>query len=254
MVRVRTMINKNFKEYAIHNWQNDTYVKPLSVISAPDSESSPLIDSSKVMYCFDDINKSLYHKNKPTSVDGLFFYNNTAYFVEFKTGYKKKITRENYCEEKVLCPTYNSHCKVFGDLFFKIQQKETEELNSSIRSKAVDSYITFEKQILPCCEKNGKCKINLLVVIDADAIVVGENVLSEVAGEYAPQKTVNNNEIAKLKNSLSNYRRKRDKYSPSNDYFYDEIEVMSAEEFIRFFDNLIPDMIDPSCRELPQYN
>lgn len=240
------MIRKDFKKYAMQTWQNNTYVKPLSIVSASDSDNSPLIDSSKAVYCFDDISKSLYRKNKPSSVDGLFFYKNTAYFVEFKKGFKKKITKENYDDEKALCPKYSHPCEDFKEIFFDKLKKETEQLNNSIKFKALESYITFEKQILPCCKDNGKCKINLLVVIDADGIEDSEDTLSELAGEYVPRKTADNNEIAKLRGTLSNYRLKRDISSPPNDYFYDEINVMSAEEFNRFFNDLLPSMTEPS--------
>ena len=222
-------------------WQNDTYIKPLSIVSAPGYNKPPLIDNSKVIYCFDDINKSLYRKNYPKSADGLFFYKNNAYFVEFKTGYKKKITKDNYCEEMAMCHVHKHPCSEHKELFFSLQKKETEELNHSIKLKAIESYITLEKQIIPCCEDNGKCQVKLLVVIDADDTDDYENTLLELA-----EKKTDNNIISSLENSLCNYKRKQDKSSLENDYFYDEIKVMSAEEFEQFFNSLPAEKITPS--------
>lgn len=243
------MIDKDLQQYVAQTWQGDKYIKPLSEISKPENKKTPLVNRHEKIYCFDCISKKIHGKDKPCSVDGLFFYKNTAYFVEFKTGFKKKITRKNYNEDKAMCPRYKHPCKDYGDLFFKNQDKETEELKSSIKFKAIESYITLEKQILPCCQEVGKCKLVLLVVVDVDAIEDYENTLSDLGKEYIPSETVNSNEIDSISNALNNYRLKKDKHSPPYDYYYDEIEVMSADEFNRHFDNLLIDGISPTVDE-----
>lgn len=243
------MIDKDLQQYFAQAWQGDTYIKPLSEISKPDNKKPPLVDRHEKIYCFDCISEKLYEKDKPCSVDGLFFYKNKAYFVEFKTGFKKKITRKNYNEEKAMCPENKHPCKFYRDLFFKNQDKETEELKTSIKFKAIESYITLEKQILPCCQEGGKCELVLLVVVDVEAIEDYENILSELGEEHTPSKTNNSNEIDSISNALNNYRRKKDKHSPSNDYYYDKIQVMSADEFKRHFDDLLIDGISPTVDE-----
>lgn len=243
------MIDKNLQKYAAQTWQGDTYIKPLCEISKSDNKNLPLVDRHEKIYCFDYISEQIYEKEKPCSVDGLFFNKNTAYFVEFKTGFKKKITRKNYDEEKAKCPTHKHPCKDYGDLFFKNQNKETEELKSSIKFKAIESYITLEKQILPCCQEEGKCKLVLLVVVDIDAMEDYENILSNLGEEHTPSETINNNEIDSISKALNNYRLKTDKHTPPCNYYYDKIEVMSAEEFKRYFDDLLIDGISPTVDE-----
>lgn len=243
------MIDKDFQQYVAQTWQEDSYIKPLSEVSKPGAKKPPLINRPEKVYCFDSICDVIYPKNKPTSADGLFFCKNAAYFVEFKTGFKKKITRENYDEEKAKCPRYKHPCKDYGDLFFKNQDKETEELKSSIKFKAIESYITLEKEILPYCENARKSKIILLVVIDEDGIDDYEDSLVELSENHAPLETVENNYICSLRDSLQGYKNKKDKHCPPNDYFYDEIEVFSAKEFEMFFDELLPNMINPSNSE-----
>lgn len=245
------MIKKDFQRYATQTWQDDSYIKSLSEISRPGSKKAPLIDRSEKVYCFDSICNEIYPENKPTSADGLFFCNNTAYFVEFKTGYKKIITKDNYCIEQAKCPSNNSTCQEHQKWFFALQNKETEELNQSIKFKAIESYITLEKQILPLCESNGKkFFIKFYVVIDADDTIEHyENILFGLSENHKPTKTEKSNIISKLENSLCNYKLKKDKNSPENDYFYDEIKIMTAREFEMFFDGLLPDMITPSNTE-----
>lgn len=102
----------------MEKWKEDEYFKPLSEISKPDV-GAPLVNISENIFCFDSISEKIYQNNKPCSVDGLFFSRETAYLVEFKTGFKKKITRENYCDERVLCPKHNHICKDYKNLFFK---------------------------------------------------------------------------------------------------------------------------------------
>lgn len=243
------MIKKDFQRYATQTWQDDLHIKPLCEVSKPSTEKPPLIDRPEKVYCFDSICDAIYPKNKPTSADGLFFCNNVTYFVEFKTGFKKKITKNNYDEDKAQCPKYQHFCKDYRDLFFKNQDKETDELKCSIKFKAIESYITLEKEILPLCEDARKSKIILVVVIDEDGIDDYEASLTELSESHAPHETVENNYINSLKDSLEGYKNKKDKHCPTNDYFYDDIEVFSARGFEKFFDELLPDMINPSNTE-----
>lgn len=242
------MIDKDLRQYVSQTWQGTSFVKPLSEVSKPDSPNSALINRPEKVYCFDSICESIYPKNKPASVDGLFFCENSAYFVEFKTGFKKKITRKNYDEEKAMCPKYNHPCKDYGDLFFKNQDKETEGLKYAIKIKAIESYITLEKEILSCCEDAHKSEIVLIVVIDDDGIDSYEDTLLELSENHAALKAVDNI-FSSLKKSLQGYKNKKDKHCPPNDYYYDKIEVLSAKEFERFFDELLPKMINPSNTE-----
>lgn len=227
----------NFQQFAIQEWTGNNFIKPISDISKSDKRNAPLVDRPEKIFCFDTICDDIYKKNKPASVDGLFFCKNIAYFVEFKKGFKKKITKDNFCQSD--CPTYKIPCNDYKQLFFDKQKLETSKLISSLKFKAIESYITLEKQILPRCQNSGKCSFVLFVVVDIDAVEEYESILSEASEGYTPSQTKVNNELNDLSKSFQNYRRKQDKHSPTCDYFYDDIKVMSAKEFEQRFDELL---------------
>lgn len=244
------MINKNLLQYAIQTWQSDTYIKPLSEISKS-AKGQSLVNKSEKIYWFDGISGEIYSgkNNKPRSVDGLFFTQDTAYFVEFKSGFKKIRTKENFDDKYAQCPKNGAFCQDYKDWFFEKQEKETEELKSSIKFKAIESYITLEKEILPLCEDAPKIKLVLLVVIDEDEIEDYEETLVELSESHAPPKTVIDNSICSLKKSLQGYKKRRDKHDPSNDYYFDEIEVLSPKGFEDVFKKLLPNMTNSSNAE-----
>lgn len=227
----------NFQQYAIQEWNGNNFIKPISDISKSDNGNSPLVDRPEKIFCFDLICEDIYKKNKPASVDGLFFCKDTAYLIEFKKGFKKKITKENFHQEN--CPTYNTPCKDYAPLFFKNQKMETEALVSSLKFKAVESYLTLEKQILPCCQDSGNCRLVLFVVVDIDAVEEYESILYEASEGNASFQSKVNNDLNSISQSFQNYRRKQDKHSPCCDYFYDDIKVMSVKEFEQRFDELL---------------
>lgn len=231
------MFKKDIKAYIEQQWEDDSFVKSLSEISKSDGSEFSLVDLPEEIYCFDDISKAIHRgdANNPASVDGLFFVDSTAYFVEFKTGFKRKITKENFSEEKMMCPEHNHVCEDYKTLFFRTQEMEIKELRVSIRFKAIDSYMTLEKKIIPHCNNiTRKCRICLIVVIDENEIDNYESELLELSGEHASPISNENNCFCSLQSSLQGYKGKKDDCEPSNDYFYDDIMVFSAEKFKRF--------------------
>lgn len=252
------MFKKDIESYVAGKWQDDKYIRPISEVSKPksgsDIEKIPLVDRCEKIFDFDKISENIHKKNKPQSVDGLFFCKNTAYFVEFKTGFKSKITKNNFNKEKALCYRDQSVCDEFEKMYTNRRKKETDELKSSVRFKAVESYITFEKQILPLCnDVLQKNKIVLIVVIDEDGIDQAQSHLWDVCEKYTPpkkEKEKSNNCFDSLSSSLQLYIGKQDKQSPPVGYFYDDIMVFSAKGFEKFFDELSPDMINPKSSKL----
>ena len=104
-----------------------------------------------------------------------------------------------------------------------IEDKEIEELKSSIRLKAIESYIILEKDILPECEEQAKQRrIKFIAVIDADDVDAMEETLSELAGGKDNQE----NSISSLKQSLGRLRS-----DDRKSYYYDDIEVYTPHEF-----------------------
>ena len=146
------MIAKDILKYAQEHWlSNSGYKKTITEISKSGT-SKALVESSKEIFCFDDISRDLYKRKDclPTSADGIIITDNKKiYLVEFKSGFKKIITKQNWNDEKAMCELINQTCPNYKNLFLKNQDMETEQLIDSIRDKAVESYITLEKRIFP---------------------------------------------------------------------------------------------------------
>ena len=97
---------------------------------------------------------------------------------------------------------------------------------SSIRLKAIESYITLEKHILPKCQQtDGRCRLIFTVVIDEDAVEAMEDTLAEVVGD----KETRDNPFSRIRSSLQRLTNNRDANGKA--YFYDSVEVLSAVDF-----------------------
>lgn len=236
------MINKKLQQYFEQTWCGNEYIKPLCIVSKNDN-GQVLVDRLEKVYWFDEITRKIYEgiNNKPSSVDGVFFVENSAYFVEFKTGFKKKITKENFDDTLAECPKTKRLCEDYKNWFFEMQRRKQKELSTSIKFKAIESYITLEKQILPMCDcaENG-CKVKLIIVIDEkDDEDEYESDLWDLSGKYSPTNKVKCiNCFKTISDSLQGYKGKRDKQSPPCDYFYDDIQVLSVKKFEKFLDGL----------------
>jgi len=176
------------------------------------------------MYDFDGICDSIFPKGrKPTSADGIDIDPRVVRFVEFKSGFQKKITKYNFDQEKACCEKTGEYCEDYWNLFFKNRSEETAELIASIRFKALESYLTLEKQFLPHCQDSEKpVKLIFVVVIDGDPVDGLEDDLAELAG----QKSGTNNILSTIRNSLSRLVNVQD--AQGNIYCYDAIEVILA--------------------------
>lgn len=60
---------------------------------------------------------------------------------------------------------------------------ENDELVASIRTKAIESYITLEKHVFPLCrDSDGQKRLRYVAVIDADSVDGIEDTLADLAG------------------------------------------------------------------------
>ncbi len=225
------MTNKDVRAFARENWADKT--DTISNISSSSSrrvegKKRILVENETLIYSFDDISGIFYSSDKPDSVDGLFFVKRKVCFVEFKTGFKKVVTRENY-PSTMRIPCDKSECEGYRKLFFKNQDNETKIIQNSIKTKALETYITLEKQVFPKCEEcSKKLNLYLYVVIDEDPIEEMTDILSDLS--VGQRKDFQKNtSCSKLRESLKRYIRAKD--CDGNEYFYDEIFVMTAVEF-----------------------
>lgn len=221
------MITKDLQAYADRNWTK--HKATITDISKFSDRRGSLVVSETLLYSFDNICLSMFPIGQaPTSTDGLAITQRAIQLIEFKSGFKQKITKRNFDAKKAVCESANRICEDYWNLFFKNQKRKKKELITSIRLKAIESYITLEKHVFPCCaeiELHKDIKIELMVVIDEDGIDSMEDTLAEVAGIDDSR----DNSFVSIKNALRRLKSQHD--AIGNTYYYDNIEVMSIQDF-----------------------
>lgn len=101
-----------------------------------------------------------------------------------------------------------------------------DELVLNIRIKAIESYITLEKFIFPCCRPSEvHMELRFLVVIDEDSVEGMEDTLADLAGAAK----VKDNAYFSIRKSLKRLIHCQDK--SGNQYFYDDVKVLSVTDF-----------------------
>ena len=218
------MIQKDLYTYAITNWS----MSPVAELSEDKRTHMPLVKSEAQMYSFDDICLRLGLKQKlPASADGLDVTQRSVRLVEFKSGFRNKITRDNFNEEEARCSKTDEICEDYWGIFAKKRSLEIKELIDSIHIKALESYLTLEKQILPRCQDAEEpVSVTFTAVIDADPVDAMEDVLSGLAKR---SKRNTSNSLSRVKQALSRLAGISD--TDGNIYCYDRIEVLSVQEY-----------------------
>ena len=234
------MITKDVAQYAQMQWPEHRV--SITECSKSDQGSS-LVKDDSIVYHFDAISHSLYRRKvKPSSADGLAITDKHVSLIEFKTGFMDHITKENFDVNKAKCDYIeNEVCPGYFKLFEKKRKLEKKQLIDSVHLKAIESYITLEKHILPNCPDGGrKRKLVLVVVLDADPVDAMEDTLSGLATSQpksespktpTPKTQPKKNAISSVRNALKFLCGQED--ACGQPYYYDRIEVMSASDFRR---------------------
>lgn len=219
------MIKKDIKHFALDRWES--YKAPLSKISEDRNTHVALVDSEKEIYDFDKLCSSLFPENqKPASADGLEITCRDVVLIEFKSGFKKKISKNNLDKEKAVCEEAKKICEDYWKLFFQKQDLETRELIASLRLKAIESFLTLDKKIVPLCDDtDSPVRIKFLAVIDSDPAECIEDILMEVS----EKPSLSNNQLNRVRNSLKRFSNQKD--ANGNIYCYDYIDVISFQEY-----------------------
>ena len=221
---------KDLKKYAEQNWKNEELFKSISEISKSEKQVS-LVHSDTKIYSFDGIVKSIFqNQDCPTSADGLFFTDKCLNLIEFKSGFKQKITRDKFDITKCRCPHYPQksqveNCSDYGKILLENQELKFSELLDSLKLKAVESYILLKQLIF-----NAKIEfenICLCIVIDSNALESQEFAFGELAGKFSQ-----NNEICKVQSALSRFS--SEKYK-----LYKTIKVYSVNHFEKKCESII---------------
>ena len=95
-----SMITKELQTYVQDNWGQ--FAEPVREVSKSGSRGKALIDNEIPLYNFDKICANIFQPfpgKQPASADGLAFTGKWIELVEFKTGFKKKITKNNFNKE-----------------------------------------------------------------------------------------------------------------------------------------------------------
>jgi len=224
-------IKTNLFSFATENWGD--YLTTITEVSKR-GDNNPLVVSEEKVYDFDKICENIFSRkdNLPSSVDCVRVSVKSIEFIEFKSGFKQRITKENFKPELTYCDRVpNGHiCPHFSKLFFRNQELKTKDLIHSIVKKAFDTYCLLEKQILPLCdvmEEGIEYKVKLIIVIDEDSIEAYEKTLAELSSLHENQS---DNIFEKISGSLKGYRKMTDVSGVP--YFYDQIDVVSYQVFV----------------------
>lgn len=213
----------------IQNYLQENFYDCLEAVSeiAKSNGCQPsLIQSSQLMFNFDKINQRIYPENSCfCSADALFFRQDCIEVIEFKTGFRRRITKQNWKPEKAQCDHLKGVCEDYWGLFWKLEEREKHILIDSIKDKAVESYVTLEKHILHHRTGDTVVPLRYIAVIDGESMEDYENTLSELSIMNATPS----NSIHQVKAALSKLRKCKD--CEGIGYYYDDIMVCTFQNF-----------------------
>ena len=116
------MITKDVRTYLINNYSE--YFDTITDMSKSDSGKCLVRDERK-LYNFDKITRELYEIKTPESADSIYASDRKVFFVEYKSGFKKRITKGNFDRKLMSCYEDNEkYCEAYATLFFKNQNAE----------------------------------------------------------------------------------------------------------------------------------
>ena len=223
------MINNINIEDFFKNYKNQSFLKPLKELSK--GSNGYLVNSEEMGYNFDEISKDLLGESKLKSADSIVIKKDVIYFIEFKTGFEKKIYIKNFDYSLWKCEQTGEYCKNGLEYLKKYHESILNEMRLSIHLKLIESFFILDKFIIPSCGNKVKSyKLKFIAVIDGvnnaplDTLESGLNSLSKIESK--------NNFLDDFKKSLKKYIIKDSK---NNNLLYDEVNVLQKEDFDRLF-------------------
>lgn len=224
------MIAKDLSAYAQREW-SDLMLPVTQLSKRGGKDGKPLVRHEKRLYNFDDICTTLFSAQrgkKPASADALDFFPKSVQLVEFKSGFRPKISKENFDQEKGSCKEKGGVCEEYWKLFSKLQKAQRRGLYDSIRAKAVESFLTLEKQVLPhCADLDEPIQVLYVVVIDVDPMESMQDILTDLATPQLAKRS--DNILTDIKNALKKLTNITDVHG--NIYCYDGVQVLSPREY-----------------------
>lgn len=131
-------------DFLEQNFSKKTYTE----LSANQNKS--LIQSSKCeAYDFDEITEYIFPQNKPSSADAILLDRNRVYFVEFKSGFHRKMSRTNFDRTQCRCEKIDDICDDYAKLMKRHLENIESELKANLFQKTAESRWTLEYHLLP---------------------------------------------------------------------------------------------------------
>ena len=119
-------------------------------LSVKSNKSVSLLLSDKTeAYDFDDITKYIFPKYTPSSADAILMKTNKIILIEFKGGFERKISEDNFDREKCRCEKINDVCENYASLLKSNLKNIRKELTANLLKKAAESCWTLEHHLLP---------------------------------------------------------------------------------------------------------
>lgn len=234
------MCTKDFQSFVSSRFE--AYLKPFSQLSkSKDNNPTPLVDSEKVAYDFDEITKSLSKSRKYNwaSTDALFFVGNEVIFIEFKKGFKDKLTTQKILEKNpYTCPVGQNHCQLVEDerkdyckLFVQKRNLDKEVLLYNLQLKLLETMKVIECYIYPLLKKHNRpTALKLIYVVDSKYLGSPDEIMKDLLEDGANPTSSKKTSDKEIKTHLMKYR--SEKLHNNLGVNFTEIEVLEPQEFI----------------------
>ena len=123
------MMDKVIKDYFEEHWKNDYFLDTVTDLSKREGRGiGSLVKNDRFkFYNMDKICKAVFKESQvPTSADAINITDKEIEVIEFKSGFKRNITKENFDKNLMLCEKAgNIFCDEYGSLFFEGTKKGT---------------------------------------------------------------------------------------------------------------------------------
>lgn len=202
--------------------------RSFSELSLNKHNNQPLVNCEKKGYDYEELVMVTLKQSSFKMVDSVFIKDDKIYFIEFKGGFIQKINTNTFDHTKWRCEYDNRYCKDGAEFFKENQKLKISQLIESVKGKLLETYLVFNRIIIPQCANDSKSyKVYYVAVIDdTEAPIFSiENNLNDLA-DLKPNQ---NSPKQRLIESLKKYDVTDSEKQP---LFFDYIEVWSNYEFL----------------------
>ncbi|MCQ2963948.1 MAG: hypothetical protein MJ203_00035 [archaeon] len=206
-------------------------------ISKNDNQES-LVKSDYHMISLDTLCRIIYHKNRPSSVDGLYLINKKGnfklYFIEFKgmkRRYPEKIELLKLLEEKCFHKKDSDCCYIaenISDLLYKIRE---DKIFSQLKKKPIESLFLLLPEAYEeyCLKKNIKEEDQI-----KDLVSLLSKMYTKIIIVIDDSHNLSNSQVLSRGRKV---KEKLGKYQHYVDRWFNDYKIYSSNEFKKIFIN-----------------